>query len=99
MEFRKAWASACVVAGVGIMRCPKCGTQGTAKVCSQCDIPTKYVGRIFHDLRRSAVRHMIRAGVPQNVAMKISGHKTSSMFRRYDIANEEDLRAANGIAR
>jgi hypothetical protein len=32
--------------------------------------------------------------VPQNVAMRISGHKTASMFRRYDIANEDDLRAA-----
>ncbi len=53
-------------------------------------------GRLIHDFRRTAVRNLIRAGVQQAIAMKITGHKTDSIFRRYLIVDEELLAQATG---
>lgn len=99
-EFRKAWATACCMAGVGRLVCPKCESPVDAKYkCAKCGKEWKrdklrYRGKIIHDLRRCAARNLLAAGVPQAVAMKITGHKTDSMFRRYAIVTVEQQRDA-----
>ncbi len=79
-DFRLDWMQACCAAKLGEM----VGPEGKER----------YSGLIFHDLRRSGVRQLIRSGVDEHTAMKISGHKTRSIFARYDIVSLDDLKAA-----
>jgi integrase len=58
--------------------------------CIASNVP----GRLFHDFRRTASRNLRRRGVSEELAMLITGHKTTSMFRRYNITDETDLRQA-----
>ncbi len=51
----------------------------------------------LHDFRRTAVRNLERAGVPRSVAMKLTGHKTEAVYRRYAVVSQADL--AEGVER
>jgi integrase len=82
--FRKSWARACITAGLGAM----------VTVETPAGPKRKYHGLIPHDFRRSAVRNMVRAGIPERVCMALSGHKTRAIFDRYNIVSEADLTAA-----
>ena len=81
LNFRGAWYSLCETAGLG-------------RFAKGADNKVTWEGLIFHDLRRSAVRNMVGRGVSERVAMMLSGHKTRSVFDRYNIVSEADLEEA-----
>lgn len=100
--FRRRWAKVCCAVGLGELVCPDCypelqeQTVDAKGQCSACrkkwkHQQLKYVGLLFHDLRRSGVRNLIRVGVQQKVAMQISGHKTAAIFQRYNIIDKRDI--------
>ena len=79
-NLRKSWMTACAAAGLG----RKIEVEGKP-------YDPQYEGLTLHDLRRSAVRNLVNAGVPERVAMKITGHKTRSVFDRYHIVSSNDV--------
>jgi integrase len=82
-NLRKEWQKACAICGLGV----------TIEVEGKKYDP-RYKGLNLHDLRRSAARNLLNAGVPETVIMKIGGWKTRSVFDRYAVASTSDLTAA-----
>jgi hypothetical protein len=81
-NLRKSRAKACAADGLGVEEpVDKAGNR-------------RYTGFIIHDLRRSAIRNLVKARVPERVAMTISGHKARAVFDRYHIVDEADVLAA-----
>jgi len=96
-DFRDAWWNACIRSGLGRFQCRDCEQiVSEGRKCTMCHSKkkAKNIGLHFHDLRRTGIRNMSRKGIPETVGMLISGHKTDSVYRRYNIIDMEVVKTA-----
>jgi integrase len=104
-DYRKCWQTACLVNGLGRLYCRDCRDEDgnyssvldierrCARCGRKCEGP-KYVGRLFHDFRRSAAHEMWLGGSTTEDCRKVTGHKTDTMFLRYaDLFSEPEIRS------
>jgi len=87
-NFRREWNTACRKTGLGY------GYRLSNEYAEEWERKNLRPGPTIHDFRRTAARNLIRSGVTENVAMKITGHKTRAIFDRYDIVTPDDLKMA-----
>ena len=104
VDYRKSWQSACLVSGLGHLYCRDCRDDAgqyisvldAIRKCPTCGrkcMRPKYIGRIFHDFRRTAAHDMWKAGSTIQECMEVTGHKTEAMFKRYaDLFSDEEKR-------
>lgn len=104
-DYRKCWHSVCVMIGLGKFYCRNCRDKEHAfisvldaeKKCPKCEkkweVP-KYIGKLFHDFRRTAAHELWKAGNSEKDCMEVTGHSTVAMFERYaDLFTEEEKQA------